>query len=511
MRRTVLLVFCILTVASLFAAGGRDAGRAASGGGTLSVITVRDAGEGPFTEKFIYSFIQEQTGVKIAVEEIDSSGWQERKGILFATNQLPDLFLGAPLTPDEEVTYGSSGQLIPLNALIEKVGPETKKMFTDSPYVKAAITTPDGNIYAMPTNENYLRSMSVGGRLWLNTKWLKELNLPVPKTLDEFFNALAAFKTRSGNIIPAGGVYKSADISQPILNALGYVENRFTIGKDGKTIVFVPVQPEYKEYIRFMKRLWDAGLLDREYFTQTLDSFIAKGQQMRYGFFNQAAHYLMVSDYEQYEIIPPMVSGFNNVQMTGKYDAVGRGVASITNKCKEPENAYKLIDWCYSYEGTLAVLGITDRPVFDGKGTYYVMDNGQFRYQWPSNVDSFWTYNIQKIGHYRMPFNINSFWHNLFEEPNEESLSRNMSNGLEKYHQWVYPSVYFSKTQTDEIMKYQADRESYIEQMDAKFITGEVSLDDFDEFVKALNSMGVPEAVKIYQDAYDVYQKNAVR
>jgi putative aldouronate transport system substrate-binding protein len=156
-------------------------------------------------------------------------------------------------------------------------------------------------------------------------------------------------------------------------------------------------------------------------------------------------------------------------------------------------------------------LGITDRPVFDGKGTYYTTDDGKFRYQWPSEYDSFWSYNIWKIGHHPLPFNINSFWHNLYEEPNEESLSRNMANGVEKYHRFVYPKVYRSKEQTDEINRYHADRESYIEQMDAKFITGEVPLSEFDNYVKTLNSMGVAEAVKIYQDVYNVYLKNEGR
>jgi putative aldouronate transport system substrate-binding protein len=512
MKKVFLIGLLGLVPLMLFAAGGRDAGTGAAGD-AVKVVTIKTGGA--WKDKAISSIMPRKLGINMDVEEIDEEGWAERKGILFATNQLPDLFLGVTFTPEEEVTYGNSGQLIPLNALIDKVGVETKKLFSDYPYIKSAITTPNGNIYAMFANDatdGWTREMAVGGRLWLNTKWCRELNIAIPKTLDEFHDALAAFKRKDPNIIPVGGIYNKSygDVSQVILNALGYVENRFTIGKDGKTVVFVPVQPEYREYLSFMNRLWNENLLDHEYFTQSDDTFLAKGQQGRYGFVNGKGMPILGDNtmIEEFEIIPPMTSRFNNIQMTGKYDAVNRGRAAITNKAKDPEKAYKLIDWCYSYEGTLMVLGITDEPILDGQGTYYTRPDGKFAYRWSKDYSNFWHYQVDKVGHWKFPFSINSFWANLYLEPVEVHLSRNMADRLEKYYKWVYPSVYFSKAQTDEINKYKADRESYIQQMDAKFITSETPLSEFDNYVRTLNSLGVPEAVKIYQDAYDVYIRN---
>ena len=477
---------------------------------TVNMVTCRDAGEGSFIEKYIYKDIQEKTNIKLNVTEIDSSAWQDKKGILFSTNELPDIFLGSTFTPQEEVSYGTGGQIIALNSIIEKVGTETKKMFEARPYVKAAITTPDGNIYAMPCDDNNPRSMAVDGRFWLNTQWLNELNVATPKTLDEFYNALVAIKSKGDDIIPVGGIYGKYDISQFILNALGYVEDKFALDKTDTSVVFVPTQPEYKEYLTFMNRLYANGLLDKEYFSQTEDQFVAKGQAMRYGFYTYAAHYLMVGDdkYDQYEIIPPLTSDVNSTQMTGQYSGVTRGRAAITSTCKDPENVYKLIDYCYSYEGTLMVLGISDQPVYNDKPSYTTMPDGKYQYIWPSEIDSFWTFNIQKVGHYLMPFTINEFWSNLHEEPNEASLSKNMANGLAKYYRFVYPQVYLTADQNSVINKYDADLTSYVQQMDAKFITGAEPLDKFDDYVKTANSMGVADMIKVYQDAYDTYQKN---
>jgi putative aldouronate transport system substrate-binding protein len=505
------VVAMLLVAAAAFGAGSKEA---VATGGVYKIVTQRDAGEGSFVEKYIYKDIQDKTGLKIDVTEIDSAAWAEKKALIFATNELPDVFLGVSFSAEEEVSYGTGGQLIALNKIIDKVGVETKKMFADFPYVVPAITTPDGNIYVMPRNDNNSRSMAVGGRFWTNTRWLKELGVAIPKTLDEFGAALKAMKTKGGNIIPVGGIYAKYDISQPIMNALGYVDgftsagtNRFGLDKADKNVVYVPTQPEYKEYLAFMNMLWTQGLLDKEYFTQADDAFVAKGHDQRYGFYTYAAHYLMVTDFDQYEIIPPLTSKVNSKQMTGESTGVYRGNAAITKACKNPEEAYKLIDYGYSYEGTLMVLGISDQPVYKGSPSYKTRPDGKFQYVWPAEFDSFWTFNIQKVGHYMLPFNINSFWANLFEEPNEASLSKNMYNGLAKYYRFIYPQVYLSKAQADVLAKYKVDLNTYVQQMDAKFITGEVSLDKFDEYVKTANSIGVAEMAKVYQDAYNVYLK----
>lgn len=47
------------------------------------------------------------------------------------------------------------------------------------------------------------------------------------------------------------------------------------------------------------------------------------------------------------------------------------------------------------------------------------------------------------------------------------------------------------------------DLTTYVEQMEAKFITGVESLDNWDNFIKTIESMGVKDYEKVYQQAYD--------
>ena len=67
----------------------------------------------------------------------------------------------------------------------------------------------------------------------------------------------------------------------------------------------------------------------------------------------------------------------------------------------------------------------------------------------------------------------------------------------------MFPIVYLTKEEQDQIGDMATDLTTYVEQMEAKFITGVESLDNWDNFIKTIESMGVKDYVKVYQQAYD--------
>lgn len=44
--------------------------------------------------------------------------------------------------------------------------------------------------------------------------------------------------------------------------------------------------------------------------------------------------------------------------------------------------------------------------------------------------------------------------------------------------------------------------------MEAKFVVGQEPLTKWDDYVKMINKMGLDEMLKIYQDAYDRWNKS---
>ncbi|MEI4908417.1 hypothetical protein Q8G40_30510, partial [Klebsiella pneumoniae] len=78
---------------------------------------------------------------------------------------------------------GQQGVILPLNDLIDQYAPNIKKALDDHPDYKAMSIAPDGNIYGL-TMLNECFHCSYPNKMWVNTSWLKKLNLEVPKTTE---------------------------------------------------------------------------------------------------------------------------------------------------------------------------------------------------------------------------------------------------------------------------------------------------------------------------------------
>ena len=59
--------------------------------------------------------------------------------------------------------------------------------------------------------------------------------------------------------------------------------------------------------------------------------------------------------------------------------------------------------------------------------------------------------------------------------------------------------------ENDEFSKIMGDVETYVNEMSAKFIMGIAPLDDYDKFIKTLESMKIGRATEIQQAALDRY------
>lgn len=77
---------------------------------------------------------------------------------------------------------------------------------------------------------------------------------------------------------------------------------------------------------------------------------------------------------------------------------------------------------------------------------------------------------------------------------------------IEKFAEVPYPLVYLTKEEQDKVSASATDLATYIEQMEAKFITGVEPLSNWDKFIDTIESMGIAEYVSVYQEAYDKWE-----
>ncbi|WP_449371847.1 extracellular solute-binding protein [Arthrobacter psychrolactophilus] len=143
---------------------------------------------------------QKTTNITVDWQNLPDNVYQEKKNLILASGDLPDAFFNTGLSDSEVATYGTNGTLLALETLIDSHAPNLKKILDARPDIKAAITSSDGHIYTLPSVEE-LGLVQFPHMIAINKSWLDKLGLAVPTTIDEYHDALLAFKKAD----PAGG------------------------------------------------------------------------------------------------------------------------------------------------------------------------------------------------------------------------------------------------------------------------------------------------------------------
>ncbi len=483
-----------------------------------------------FTNLFVVEY-EEKTNVHIDWELIPPSGLAEKKNLLFASNDLPDAFFGAGVSAAEAVRYGAEGLLLPIQDLIEKYNPQIQILFEKHPSMKSLLTAPDGNIYHYP-NWSECYHCFYPNKMWINVDWLKNVGLERPKTTEEFYQVLKAFKEQdaNGNGNPNDEIPFAASTGWStwptnwLMNAF-ILDDYFThiVINDNK-VDFSANKPEYKEGLLFIRRLYKEDLMDKESFTQDMDMLRQKMQNPDISIVGAAPHmhYLglvgITGDRpDEYDVLAPL-KGPAGVQYTihNPYP-LGLGKYVITTACKTPEVAARWIDFFYTEEGLLAQkygreneewYHPTDGSLGIGEG----LEPGPARFNWMPGKG--WSETLQNItlnqqGPIYEPREFRGAWQEDPASPLEPRLIKATKEyeGFEMKEVW--PPIMMTKEETDELAALETQINDYVREMLARFITGDIDIEaEWDNYVNRLEAMNVKRLNEIRQGAYDRFLNN---
>lgn len=229
------------------------------------------------------TYLEDLTNVRVDfVEMIESNGAQEKFNLILASGDLPDILIPhGSITAQQVFLHGSNGTFLPLNDLIEQRMPSLKQRLGEAPEIRARLTMPDGNIYAFPDVEANCFHCQFSAKLWVYQPWVEKLGLKwPPETTEELYQTFKAFKTQDPN-----GNGQADEI--PILGAVdGWRQDPFTflmnpfiftshpyganygafLERSPSDVRFVANTPEWREGLKFMRRLYAEGLLGDESF-----------------------------------------------------------------------------------------------------------------------------------------------------------------------------------------------------------------------------------------------------
>ncbi|OME91988.1 extracellular solute-binding protein [Paenibacillus lautus] len=502
----------------------------------ISVFAVQESGIDIPANKYT-KHMEEQFNIKFKWQINPSDGAKEKRQISLASGDYPDAYLLTHYIDEfsqaDVLKYGQQGVLVPLNDLIDQHGPNIKAAMEATPEMKALVTAPDGNIYGLGAYTECFHC-SYPNKMWINTEWLKKLNLEEPKTTEEFKSMLQAFKTQDPN-----GNGKADEVSLSgstedfgvriipyLMNSFVYDDDRNYLMMNGGKVDSAAITPEWKEGLTYIKSLYDEGLIDPGAFTQNAEAFKKIGENadaeiLGAGAGMHPAIFVNIdpgnSRSAHYNPIPPL-SGPNGISYA-THDAGGVSPGAkfvITNKASEEARValIKMVDYMFTAEGqTNAATGMkgidwTDPEPGDqalGEGvTPMVKTIPMKEGEAPHNAG--WS----GMGHFYMPKEYRDTWVQGTDIYASDGYERRLYNASLLYQghepKEIFPiwSIWIDPSVIDEASMLQTNLKNYIEQNQLQFITGNKDLNkDWDAYVKGLKDLKLDRYLEILQTAYD--------
>lgn len=457
--------------------------------------------------------LQENTGVTIEFQHPAVGQVSEQFNLLLSNRTLPDIieyswlsYAGGPQKAIED------GVIIPLNDIIEQYCPNLKAYLEANPEVDKMVKTDDGTYYCFPFIRGGDKLLTSTG-LMLRRDWLEELELEVPTTIEEWHKVLTAFKEEKGAASPFTYQYSSVSLTDnnPFAFAFGAPRN-FFLGDDGK-VHYGAVEDGYKEYLMTMNQWMSEGLIDVDLATLTADQVTAKitngmagaafgwcgshmGNWTEAGKATNADFVLAPAPY------PTTKKG--DTPQFGQKDNnyIGTGSAVITTSCENVELAARLLDYAYGDAGHMLFN-------FGVEGTSYTIDNNQpvFTDEILNNPDLSITHAMS--GYVRASYNGPFVQDERYAEQyykldtQKEALNIWSSTNAKKH---ILPPITPSVDESKEQAQIMNEINTYRDEMTLKFILGNKSFDEWDDYVKTIQDMNLERVLEIQNAALERYQ-----
>jgi len=457
---------------------------------TLTVAVTRASHQGPYSEMKLLKDLEKETNVYIEWREFTEDAAAEQINLMFASADYPDV-MWRLVTDEQQLGYGQAGEILALNDLIDKYGPNWKKAFEEYPYAKKIATAPDGNIYSLPYIRIDEANSGYRDTWFINKVWLDNLGLDIPTTTEEYYHVLKAFKDGDPNQngqpdeIPWTFLFYAYSKGHfDIFGSFGLLDFANHIAVEDGKVIFTALREENAEAIKYLHRLYADGLIDVEAFTQSNSQFLAKlksetrivGACHLWNGYNELG--LETLQDEIYVPIHPLIgpSG-EKPKIRQQTNTVERGFGTIFKTNPYPEITMRWLDAMATPEfGIQTLYGPFETCIkITDDGMYECLPlSGELKLaQAPLNFGPFYIPGdyIAKIIPDESHALRRKFYHEIYKQ---------YAASLDE----IYPPVFFTPEQIDERQKYETDIIEYVKRMHAKWIVEGGIDEDWNAFTK---------------------------
>lgn len=486
----------------------------------------------------LHEYLLENFKINLIVDEYNSENWKTQYTLMFAEDSLPDIVCNTGMTFAEFNERANEGYFLSLNEYLPLI-PNLLALFEEYPSYRQQMTNTDGNIYGL--SQLTTINQNAPARGFIDERWLANVGMEVPRTIDELYEVLKAFKEQdaNGNGNPDDEIpmYLSSDYNNRnntfriIANAFGVLSDtpisKLVVDDDGN--LFAPwTTDNWKDLMKFLHQLYEEELIDTNYVVRTSDEFKQMVVEERVGIFAANAPFAQAGKQMEYDAnfqyFHPMTSDYVDQTTLVLTSGASTSVSFAMNAKIDPEKATRLcelINWIYTADGAFGVgMGVQGLDweynytqwsdehgvleMFCPEGYANSNDykikaciiNGAFSLYSPADGRDYILTDIVDDG---VLYNDEEFakrcgWFALVEQGIREAEVKVES----------LASLVYTKNESSERASLVTDITSYVKQMTTQFISGEADIDEtWDSYVATLDQMQLDRWVEIDQMAYD--------
>ncbi len=385
------------------------------------------------------------------------------------------------------------------------------------------MTMSDGEIYALPSiNESM--NLAVRNKMFVYKPWFDAAGIDITEihTTEDFKNAMLAVVKNDPNgngkadEVGITGASSSHGWQDWLINPFIYAGgDDYMYVKDGK-VGFAFQEEEWKEGLRYIKELYDLGLINDLIFSQdstSLQSMLNYQETIVTAFCGDAPDSIASDDARrsQYEAVPPLNSSWNGGKPLSTQNLTEpKSGLLISMNAKDPETVFRFGDYMCSYDISLqncyGVAGKDYIPAKEGDvGAYeYLGYEPLFTriYTYKQQTNNQWI----STGPYVRDISIAAGL--IIPEDLTYSTVGVAAEATMRYIDAVpeedIVKLIYTEEENEIVSEALTNFKTYVDETAAKMIRGDLDIDgDWDEFQDTLKQMNIEEALVCIQAAYD--------
>lgn len=470
-----------------------------------------------YADTLFFQEMEERTGIKTEFRLENAETAVEKFNLMVAGGDYCDLMHDV----DTNYTGGldtawEDEVIIAIDDLIDEWMPNYYNMLHSQDVFISDLTSNEGNIYQIAILQERGSLPDYG--LQIRQDWLDDLGLERPKTYDEYYEVLTAFKTEKNASAPMmlsrNGTYQGNFFASGYGVMAPPIQMGTPFFQIDNEIKFGPMEEGYKKYLTTLAKWYEDGLIYKDFYTYVdsntnpPDDLVLNDQMGLYGLNTQDIpnrYSEVVGNNPDIVVVgayDPVENEGDTLHFSQSRTASAAGGYCISTQCEDPTVVARWADYIYSEEGQLlsnyGVEGVTFDYNADGEPELNDMIfNNPDGLPEQLAITKYTTFSLVGVqDDYRQ--------YARFTDAQWEAARDIWPMGDDAYT--IPNGVQMTSDENVTFANTYSDIGTHVEQYTLQAILGDVDIEaTWDEYVAAIESMDIATCIEQYQIALDRY------